>query len=30
MFYGAAWLGPEFTAQPRGQVTGVFQMRLRF
>jgi hypothetical protein len=30
LFQGIAWLGPEFAAQPKGQVTGVFQIRLRF
>lgn len=30
LFQGIAWLGPEFAAQPTGQVTGVFQIRLRF
>ncbi len=30
LFQGVAWLGPEFDAQPSGQVTGVFQLRLRF
>jgi hypothetical protein len=30
LFYGAAWLGPEFTAQPAGQVVGAVQIQLRF
>ncbi len=29
-FYGATWLGPEFTAQTEGQVVGSMQLRLRF
>jgi Outer membrane protein LpxR len=30
LFYGATWLGPEFSAQPAGQVVGSMQMRIRF
>jgi len=30
VFQGMAWLGPEFAAQPTGQVTGVVQIRFRF
>lgn len=30
VFYGAAWLGPEFTAQPSGQVVGAIQLQIRF
>ncbi len=30
VFYGASWLGPEFTAQPSGQVVGAIQLQLRF
>jgi len=30
LFYGLAWLGPEFTAQPSGQVVGAVQVQLRF
>jgi hypothetical protein len=29
-FYGATWLGPEFAAQPAGQVVGSLQLRMRF
>lgn len=30
MFYGATWLGPEFAAQPEGQVVGSMQLSYRF
>lgn len=30
VFYGASWLGPEFAAQPSGQVVGALQVQLRF
>lgn len=30
VFYGLAWLGPEFTAQPSGQVLGAVQIQMRF
>lgn len=30
VFYGLAWLGPEFTAQPSGQLVGAVQVQLRF
>ncbi|SMH40274.1 lipid A-modifier LpxR family protein [Maritimibacter sp. HL-12] len=30
VFYGGAWLGREFAAQPRGQVSGVLQVNFRF
>jgi hypothetical protein len=30
VFYGATWLGPEFTAQPEGQVVGSLQFRFGF
>ncbi len=30
LFYGAAWLGPEFIAQPSGQVVGAVQLQVRF
>lgn len=30
VFYGATWLGPEFSAQPEGQVVGSVQLSFRF
>ena len=30
VFYGASWLGPEFTAQPSGQIVGAVQIQARF
>jgi len=30
VFYGAAWLSPEFAAQPTGQVVAVTQFKFRF
>ena len=30
LFYGATWLGPEFTGQPGGQVVGSVTLRLNF
>ncbi|RME17055.1 MAG: DUF2219 family protein [Alphaproteobacteria bacterium] len=30
LFYGAAWLGPEFSAQPGGQIVGALQIRMSF
>lgn len=30
VFYGASWLGPEFAAQPTGQVVGSLQVGFRF
>jgi hypothetical protein len=30
VFYGATWMGPEFTAQPSGQVVGSVQLQLSF
>ncbi|SMH40275.1 lipid A-modifier LpxR family protein [Maritimibacter sp. HL-12] len=30
VFYGVAWLGPEFTAQPTDQVVGAVQLQMRF
>lgn len=30
VFYGATWLGPEFAAQPGGQVLGSLQLKLNF
>lgn len=30
LFYGVTWLGPEFEAQPAGQLVGAFRLELRF
>ncbi len=30
VFYGATWMGPEFTTQPSGQVVGSLQVQLSF
>lgn len=30
VFYGATWLGPEFSAQPEGQVVGSLQLSYQF
>ncbi len=30
LFYGAAWLSPEFTAQREGQIIGTFSLGVRF
>ena len=30
VFYGLTWLGPEFDAQPEGQVVGSLNIQLNF